>query len=208
MEDITSPQSVSPDAASGATGNQTVSASPDLQDSNPPVVSAPQVAFAPVVDGSPVVGTAPVSTIPQIPVETDEKVWAALSYLPLMATLALVVKPKSEFVRLHGRQGLFLFGMFVAGLVGFAFLLILLPSFLSEFLISPLWILYSYIALPALGVYSLYQALIGNWWEIPVLGALARKIPVGKYSHLVHEAVTGQPVGDESNQENDSPSNV
>ena len=37
----------------------------------------------------------------------------------------------------------------------------------------------------------MYQAFIGNWWKIPVLGDLAGLIPVEMFTKVTREAVMG-----------------
>src|SRR5690606_6848939 len=38
----------------------------------------------------------------------DEKLFAALAYIPFVAIISLIMKPDSAFVRMHARQGLML----------------------------------------------------------------------------------------------------
>ena len=119
---------------------------------------------------------------PQPPVAQDEKVWAALCYIPMVALVAFVIKPKSDYVKLHGKQGLLIF----------------LISFFSVFL---------YIILPPLGamlggllqfacfvlaIFSIYQAFMGNWWKIPVVGQIANMIPAEIFTNVATKAITGQ----------------
>lgn len=121
-------------------------------------------------------------TQPQPPVAQDEKVWAALSYIPMVALVAFLIKPKSEYVKLHGRQGLMLFLLyFVSG-----FIMLLLPDLLAMLVAFFLFVLF------VLGIFSIYQALVGNWWKTPVLGQLADMLPVEMFTSVATKAITGQ----------------
>ncbi len=130
----------------------------------------------------------PAVTQPQVTI--DEKIWGALAYIPMVALLALLVKPESAYIKLHGRQGLMLFIIFFLSL----FLYVIFSP------LGPLVAGLLQLGLFVVGVYSLYQAFIGNWWKIPVLGDIAEKIPVSLFTKVVTEAVTGQiPAGKSEN---------
>lgn len=124
----------------------------------------------------------------QPPVTKDEKVYATLAYVPLVAFLSIIVKPDSAYVRLHARQGIlisilfFFAGLFAAivslfGVIGtlLAFLIGLIP-----------------LACMIIAVYSMYLALTGIWWKIPVLSAVAEVIPVEWLAKTSKENITGQ----------------
>lgn len=112
----------------------------------------------------------------------DEKIYAFIGYIPLVAVITLILKPNSKYVLLHGRQGLLMTLILFISLI-FA----ILPS------IGPLLSALIVFALFIVGVYSAYQALIGNWWKIPVLGDIAELIPVAFFAAATREAITGQP---------------
>lgn len=120
---------------------------------------------------------------PQPNVTSDEKIWGALSYIPMVALLALLLKPHSEFIKLHGRQGLLIFGIFFLTI----FLYIILPP-LGAILGGLIQL-----ALFVVGIYSLVQAFMGNWWKIPVLGDIAEKLPIEAFTKATTVAITGQP---------------
>ena len=125
-------------------------------------------------------------------VASDERLWAALSYIPMVALISLMVKPKSSFVHLHGRQGLLLFVIVLLWLFLSFFLYVILPVEVVIFFWSLLQL-----GLFLVGVYSFYQALIGHWWKIPFLGALAELIPVEFFAKVASEAITGQQVSND-----------
>ena len=126
--------------------------------------------------------------VPQPPVSKDEKVYAAISYIPFVALISIIVKPDSAFVRLHAKQGLllaiifFFVGIFAAivslfGLIGqiLAFLLGLVP-----------------LATLIVDAYSMYLSFTGYWWKIPVLGTVADVIPVEWMAKSSKANITGQ----------------
>lgn len=125
---------------------------------------------------------------PQPPVRKEEKVYASIAYLPFVSLLSVIVKPDSAFVRLHAKQGIvltlifFFVGMFAAiisifGVVGqlLALLLGLVP-----------------VACIIIGIYSMYLAMTGYWWKIPVLGSVADLIPIEMLAKASKENITGQ----------------
>ena len=141
--------------------------------------------------------TASTQTTPQTVVPVDEKVWAAISYVPLMAFISFVIKPSSAYVRLHGRQGVLLSLIFLVTIFGYIFALVLPDILAWLFLLAGSLV---HFGLLIVGVYSIYQALVGNWWKIPVLGDLAEKIPVEKFTKIASEAITGQPVNQDDTE--------
>jgi len=119
---------------------------------------------------------------PQPSVTQEEKVWAALSYIPMVALVAFLIKPTSEFVKLHGKQGLLIFIIFFFSI----FLYIILPP------LGPLLGGLIQLAMFVIGIFSIYQALMGNWWKTPVLGQIADIIPVSALTNVATQAITGQ----------------
>jgi len=119
-------------------------------------------------------------------VTMDEKLWAGISYIPLVALGALVIKPDSGFIKLHGRQGLLIFLIFF-----FCIFVYLVPY------IGPLFGGLIQLALFVLGIFSMYQALVGNWWKIPVIGDLAAAIPLSLFEKVTREVISGQPSAQE-----------
>ena len=122
------------------------------------------------------------SSQPQPPVTADEKLWGALAYVPMVALVAFLIKPHSDFVKLHGRQGLLIFLIFFFTI----FLYVILPP------IGPLFGGLIQLAMFVIGVFSVYQAFMGNWWKIPVLGGIADALPVEMFTQTATTAITGQ----------------
>ncbi len=130
---------------------------------------------------------------PQPNVTSEEKVWAALSYVPMVALLSLLVQSKSAFVKLHAKQGLLIFIIFFLSI--FLYILYPIGSFFGELI---------HLALIIVGIYSLLQAILGNWWKIPVLGDIAAKLPVDALTSVATQAVTGQAPIENANPNSDN----
>lgn len=114
-------------------------------------------------------------------VTMEEKIWALVSYIPFVSLIVLIIKYNSKYILLHGRQGL------VLSVLAFVNLFIALFPYIG-------WGLFGLIAflIFVVSVFSAYQALIGNWWKIPVLGDIAEMIPVTVFAKATREALTGQ----------------
>jgi len=120
-----------------------------------------------------------------VKVEMDEKIIAALSYLLLLAVVALLVKPESAFVRLHARQGLLISVLVFVMFGAMAFLSLF--GFLGELL--ALLVMFVNFALFIVIAYSMYLALTGVWWKVPLLSVVADKIPVEMFAKITKEAI-------------------
>lgn len=103
------------------------------------------------------------------PVTSDEKMFAALGYFPLLQVLSLVFKRQSSFVAVHALSGIVIsLGLFVTSTVVNA-----LKVFGGFF--TFLGLLLVIIAFVVLGL-GVYQALTGQMSNIPVISDLARKL--------------------------------
>jgi len=91
----------------------------------------------------------------------DNKVLAALSYLWILVFIPLFLKKDSKFAQEHAKQGLV---MFIIGLVGMFIFWIPLIGWL-------LWLV-----LVILNLIAIIKCLMGEFWEVPVLGALRKNI--------------------------------
>lgn len=124
----------------------------------------------------------------QPPVNKDEKVYAAISYIPFVALISIIVKPDSAFVRLHAKQGLLLAMIFF--FVGLIAAIVSLFGVVGQFLAFLLGL----VPMGALivDVYSMYLSFTGYWWKIPVLGTVADVIPVEWMAKTSKSNITGQ----------------
>lgn len=159
--------------------NMTQNAAPAQQPAPQPAPQQPASATATTPAAAPALVKAPAA--PQPPTAQDERIWAALSYIPMVALVAFLIKPNSDFVKLHGKQGLLLFIIFFISL----FVYFLFPP-LGAFLA-----MLAQFACFVIGIYSIYQAMMGVWWKTPVLGQLADVIPVAMLTNVATKALTG-----------------
>lgn len=113
-------------------------------------------------------------------VTSSEKLLGAVCYVPLVAILILLVAGTSDYVKLHGRQGLVLFAVF------FLSVFLLIIPYIGGLLFGLLQMI-----LFIVGIFSAYQAFIGNWFKIPVFGDLAMLIPVNLFVKI--SAPAGNP---------------
>lgn len=98
----------------------------------------------------------------------DNKLFAAIAYLGILAFIPLLLKKDSPFAQHHGRQGLALFFVWIAwGIIGF--ILSLVPSLGA--LIS-----LGYLALVVLMAVGFSKAWKGELWQLPAIGEYAKKL--------------------------------
>ena len=106
-----------------------------------------------------------------------DRVLAALAYFLLPAIAFIVLEPfkRNHFVRFHAFQALFVWAaMFaVAGAIKLiSFVLLLVPS-LGQLTMFLLWILFL-LAVPVLLLLLFAKALMGEEFELPVVGSIAK----------------------------------
>lgn len=130
----------------------------------------------------------PGKDLKQPPVSKDEKVYAAIGYIPFVAIISIIIKPDSAFVRLHAKQGLllsilFFFGGIFAAIVS---LFGIIGQFLAFFIgLIPMGSL-------ILAIYSMYLAASGLWWKLPILSSVSDLIPIEIIAKTSKENITGQ----------------
>lgn len=90
----------------------------------------------------------------------DNKLIACLSYVGILCLIPLLAKKDSKFAHEHGKQGLVLLIVWIVG------------SFIFWF---PLigWALMLIVCI--LNVVAFIKCLMGEFWEIPVIGPLRKK---------------------------------
>mgnify|MGYP001610869036 CR=1 FL=1 len=97
----------------------------------------------------------------------DNKVMAAISYLWILCFIPLLVKKDSKFVQEHAKQGTVLFiAWVIVTIVG-----TIIP-FLGWMIILPI----GNIIITVIAIVGIIKALMGEFWEIPVIGAYRSKI--------------------------------
>jgi len=105
---------------------------------------------------------------PQVKKDIEEnKLVAAVGYISILCLIPLLLKPKSQFAKFHGKQGLILFIGAVINMV------ISVIPFLG-------WILgfIGAVALIILSILGILKALNGEYWEMPYLAEYAKKINI------------------------------
>ena len=97
----------------------------------------------------------------------DGKIFAVIGYLGILCLIPLLFKKENKFALFHGKQGLVLFiGEVALGIIS------VIP-FLGWFL--------GFFGVLIFGIVSLIgiiQALMGNYWRIPVVADLADKFNI------------------------------
>lgn len=96
----------------------------------------------------------------------EERMWAAISYIAFLGVVALAIKPKSEFCKHHAAQGLTIFVVWFISLILFA-----MPSFIGA--IGGILLL----GATGIAIFGITKAIQSYKLELPVLSAIAKKIP-------------------------------
>lgn len=139
-ENPTSPTVADPETPSTATPSQTEGAGTSQ---TPPPVAPPQ----------------PTSTIP-----SDERMLAAVGYIPMLFVGPLIMKPHSKFCQMHGKQAM----------------ITTVLSFFTLFMLALIPAIGSLLFLGMIGVVTLgmYQAYSGVEWKMPIVHDIAMKVDV------------------------------
>ncbi|MFA4818361.1 MAG: hypothetical protein WC621_00800 [Patescibacteria group bacterium] len=101
------------------------------------------------------------------PITADDKVYAALSYLFVLAIVPLLFKRQREFVQWHARQG---FLLFLAEII----IMIVSPIPVLGWLVA----FVGWLAAVVLTLLGLASALTGRYWVMPYLGEYAKKLKI------------------------------
>lgn len=104
----------------------------------------------------------PLAPPSQVPVEEDEKFFAAVGYFAFLFVIPLIVKPKSPYCKFHAKQSMVLF-------------LITILVFMVLFAIPLVGSLLT-LALFAVYILAIYRSYKGEWWNIPLISNLTGKI--------------------------------
>ena len=96
----------------------------------------------------------------------EGKLFAIIAYMGILCIVTLVLKKENKFALFHGKQGLVILILWVGGAV-----LSLVP-----FLGGLIWMAWVLLGLVSLA--GILQALMGNFWKIPVIGEMAEKIKI------------------------------
>ncbi|MCX6739693.1 MAG: DUF4870 domain-containing protein [Candidatus Parcubacteria bacterium] len=97
----------------------------------------------------------------------ENKVLAAIGYISILFILPLILKPKSDFCKFHGKQGLILF---IAEMITWALNFIPIIG-------HALWAVGT-VATLILAILGIIKALNGEYWEMPYVAEYAKKINI------------------------------
>ncbi|OGY45246.1 MAG: hypothetical protein A3J62_03865 [Candidatus Buchananbacteria bacterium RIFCSPHIGHO2_02_FULL_38_8] len=89
---------------------------------------------------------------------SEEKVWAAVGYLWILSLVALAARKNNEYVRFHASQGALLF------------------VFSVLFLLTGPFVVFLNFIVGVVAIVGIYKAWMGEKWELPVIGAWAKKL--------------------------------
>jgi len=93
----------------------------------------------------------------------EEKVLAAISYLPLLFLVPLFLTKKSKFTTFHAKQGLVLFiAEIVAYFIG---VMLLVVPVIGWLIAAIIWVMLSIFLL-----LGLFNGLSGHYFKMPVIG--------------------------------------
>ncbi len=107
-------------------------------------------------------------TDPQVKKDIEEnKVIAAIGYLGILCLIPLLLKPKSQFCKFHGKQGLILT---IGWVINFIIGVIPFIGWVLGFL--------GMIALAILSIIGILKSLNGEYWEMPYLSEYAKKLNI------------------------------
>lgn len=155
----------------------------------------PEQQQVPVQQAAPVSTPTPEQTQPQAPkpapvmvpekTTQEERMWAAISYIAFLGVVSLAIKPRSEFCKHHAANGLTIFVLWFISLI-----LLAMPSFIGG--IGGLLLL----GATALAIFGIMKAIQSFKLELPVLSAIARKIPtdsiIGSVTGKVQDTTTSE----------------
>jgi uncharacterized membrane protein len=112
--------------------------------------------------------TLPNVSDPQVKKDIEEnKILAAIGYVSILCILPLILKPKSEFCKFHGKQGLILvIASFINMVIGIIPIIGWIVSFVGG------------IAIIVLSLLGIYKAYMGEYWEMPYVSEYAKKINI------------------------------
>jgi uncharacterized membrane protein len=97
----------------------------------------------------------------------ENKIIAAIGYIGILCLVPLLLKPKSQFAKFHGKQGLILT---IGWVINFFISIIPVLGWILGFIGT--------IALVILSILGILKALSGEYWEMPYLSEYAKKINI------------------------------
>ncbi|MDI6861214.1 MAG: hypothetical protein QMD25_04255 [Caldisericia bacterium] len=99
--------------------------------------------------------------------EDEKKIISAISYIPFLFIIPLVLVKNDPFVHSHAKQGFVLFifevAIWVLGKIP-------LIGWLFKYFIGAIIFI--------IALYALIEALLGKFWKIPIIGDIAEEIKI------------------------------
>ena len=96
----------------------------------------------------------------------EGKIYAVIGYLWILCFIPLLLKRENKFALFHGKQGLVLFlGEIAAGII------MMIP------ILGLIGLLFLFI-FAVISLIGIIQALMGNYWKMPVVSDLADKFNI------------------------------
>jgi len=120
----------------------------------------------------------------------NNRVSAAIGYIPFLFLIPIFVNREDEFAQFHGKQSLVLFCVFIIVWIALCLINLIFSGILSHiFVIGFLfkgiaWLINNVIgAITSLGylvlaIMGIINAGAGNYWRIPVIGAYSERIKI------------------------------
>ena len=96
----------------------------------------------------------------------EGKIYAVIGYLGILCLIPLLLKKDNKFALFHGKQGLVLFIAEIACSIIMVIPIVGLIGLLILFICA------------IMSLVGIIQALIGNYWKMPVIGDLAEKFNI------------------------------
>jgi len=97
--------------------------------------------------------------------EDEKNIIAAISYIPFLFIVSLILAKDDEFILSHAKQG---FGLFIVEVIIWLLSLIPFIGFIFKYIFGVLIFL--------VALYSFIEALVGKFWKIPLIGDLSQEI--------------------------------
>lgn len=96
----------------------------------------------------------------------DGKIYATIGYLWILCFVPLLLKKENKFALFHGKQGLVLFLGEIAAAIIMMIPILGLIGLLSLFIFA------------VMSLIGIIQALMGNYWKMPVVADIADKFNI------------------------------
>lgn len=97
--------------------------------------------------------------------DDEKRILAAISYIPFLFIIPIILIKEDEFVHSHAKQG---FVLFIVELVVWILGKIPIIGFIFSYIFG--------VILFIVALYAFIEALVGKFWKIPLIGDLSKEI--------------------------------